>query len=280
MGRQCRELDVTLRIAELTDDSPTLQDAAATWLLGHTERMTFGKPYVEGDALLVDATVHVGCRYLVDSAGETALAAGSEHGRTGVDGGARESGRAGESRQFRCAAHGFTGPMPASSQNGRPAVRRNRGDTFRVVYRGSERWLALPLTRKAQRRRVRALPVLENNPCVGAPCRTADNTRGAACCRDLTLDVVVPEGDVATEQLLRSRKSPYLCKVDRADEAIVECEVISACGYLDPEDGISCVLHDRLLPNHQLAKPSICREWPDLGEDEVGHPGCRLVDGD
>lgn len=254
MGRQCRELDVTLRVADLTDDSPTLQDAAATWLLGHTERMTFGEPYVEGDALLVDATVHVGCRYLKTERTEKA-----------------EDGR------VRCSAHGFTGPMPGGSLNGRRAVRRRAGETFRVTYQGRERWLELPMTQRARRLRVRALPVLKNNPCVGAPCRTADNTRGAACCRDLTLDVVVPEGDGETEQLLRSRKSPYLCKVDRADEAIIECEVISACGYLDPEDGISCVLHDRLLPNRQLAKPSICREWPDIGEDEVAHPGCRLA---
>ena len=263
MGRQCRELDVTLRIAELPDDSPTVQDAAATWLTAHTDRMTFGTPYVEGDALLVDATVHVGCKYLVD-----------DEGRRGE----REDGKTGD-RRVHCAAHGYAGPLPASSQNGRPAVRRGASDRFRVVYRGQARWLELPLTRKAARRRKRALPVLDENPCVGAPCRTADNTRGAACCRDLTVDVVVPEGDPETEQFLRSRKAPYLCKVERADEMIIECEIISACSFLDPADGISCVLHDRLLPNRQLAKPSICREWPDIGEDEVAHPGCRLVPG-
>ena len=265
LGRQCRELDVTIRIANIAEDSPTLQDAAATWLLGHTQNITFGKPYREGDALLVDATLHVGCRHLVDADGATALHGGHERGNA--------------AERVRCAAHGFTGPCPDSSRNGRPAVRRGNGDTFRVVFQKRERWLELPLTRKAQHRLERALPVLADNPCAGAPCRTADNTKGAACCRDLTLDIVVPQGEITQERFLRSRKSPYLCKVDRHDHEIIEAEVISTCSYLDSEDGISCVLHDRILPNDQLAKPSICREWPDIEEDEVGHPGCRLIPG-
>lgn len=250
LGRQCRELDVTLRIANREDDSATLQDWTSTWLLGHTERITFGTPYVEGDEILVDAVIHVGCKHLASEASAPTV---------------------------RCTAYGFSGAVPRSSHSGRPAVRRGETDLFRVMHRGKQRWVELPLTHKARRLRERALPVLDDNPCAGAPCGTADNTRGAACCRDLTLDVVAPEGDDTTEQFLRSRQSPYLCKVERADHAIIECEVISACSYLDPADGISCVLHDRTLPNNQLAKPSMCREWPDLGEDEVGHPGCRLV---
>ena len=261
LGRQCRELDVTIRVANFADDSPTLQDAAATWLLGHTEHITFGTPYRDGDVLLVDATLHVGCRHLVDETGRTALRGGAGNGR---------------SAPVRCAAHGFHGPMPPISKEPPPPVRQD-DDSFHVVYRNRPQWLSLPLTARARRQQERALPIVEDNPCVGAPCRTADNARGAACCRDLTLDVVVPEGDEATEQFLRSRKAPYLCKVERADHEIVEAEVISACAYLDPEDGISCVLHDRLLPNRQLAKPSICREWPDIDEDEAGHPGCRLI---
>ncbi len=59
----------------------------------------------------------------------------------------------------------------------------------------------------------------------------------------------------------------------RTNAETLECEVISTCSYLEA-DGISCGLHDRLLPNNQLAKPSICREWPDLDDDEVAHPGC------
>ncbi len=76
LGRQCRELDVTLRIANLTEDSATLQDAAATWLLGHTEHVTFGRPYVTDNELLVEATVHVPCKHLkVDGAKTNGTAA-------------------------------------------------------------------------------------------------------------------------------------------------------------------------------------------------------------
>lgn len=253
MGPQCGQVEVTLRIANRGDDSPTLQDAASTWLLGHTQRITFGTPFVEGGEILVDATVHVPCKYLEAPRGQ------------GCEG--------------RCKAHGFEGRVPAASREEPvPPVKRNGRDVFHVSFRGEHRWLVLPLTRQAERLQRRGLPVLNDNPCAGAPCRTADNTRGAACCRDLTLDVVAPPGDEETELLLRARRAPYVCKVERSDPTTLECEVISACAYLDPDDSVSCVLHDRLLPNHQLAKPSICREWPDLGEDEVAHPGCRLVD--
>jgi hypothetical protein len=119
------------------------------------------------------------------------------------------------------------------------------------------------------------------NPCVGAPCRTADNVRGAACCRDLTLEVVAPAYDRRSdhlEALLLSRRAPYLCKTERVNEEILECEVISACGYLE-DDGIGCALHDRLRPDGAPAKPFVCSEWPDLGPDDEGHPGCRLIAG-
>ncbi len=246
LGRQCRELALTLRIADLADDGPTLQDAATTWLLGHTRRITFGRPYRKDAELLVDATVHVPCKYLaVDHAG---------NGRPGAS----------------CVAHGFSGSLPTDTQPETPEPVRRGNGTYRVAFKGKGRWLDLPLTRAARR----ALPVLAgDNPCAGAPCRTADNSGGAACCRDLTLEAVVPASDGALETLLRARKSPYLCKVTRTDETTVECEVISACAYLET-DGVSCGLHDRLLPNNQLAKPSICREWPDLDDDELAHPGC------
>lgn len=254
LGRQCRELAVTLRIADLAEDAPGFRDAAATWLLGHTQRITFGRPYVQDDALVTDATIHVRCKHL----GET-------------------RGANGERPHALCTAHNFTGPLPRGTGPGaasRPTPQPGNG-SFRIFYHGRERTLDLPLKRAR-----RALPVVSNghNPCAGAPCRTADNTRGAACCRDLTLDVVLPDGeDPHLEALLRSRQSPYLCKVSRTNPTTVECEVISACGYLDPADGVSCVLHGRLLPNRRLAKPSICREWPDLDDDEVAHPGCRLA---
>jgi hypothetical protein len=224
MGRHCRELRLVLRIADLKEDSHTLQDAAATWLLGHTQRITFGTPFVRDAELLVEAAVHVPCAYLQPNRLEATL-------------------------------------------------RRPNG-AFRVFLKGRQRTLPLRLKGAARH----ALPVLNGNPCATAPCRTADNTRGAACCRDLTLDVMIPKSNTRLEALLRARKSPYLCKVDREDDRSIECEVISACSYLDPADDVSCVLHDRLLPNGRLAKPSICREWPELDEDEVAHPGCVVAD--
>jgi hypothetical protein len=122
----------------------------------------------------------------------------------------------------------------------------------------------------------RALPVVQaNNPCATAPCYTGDNTRGAACCRDFDLELALPKTHVYHEALLRARTAPYVCKVKREDDDNMECEVISACGYLD-DDEITCVLHDRTLPNGQRAKPSLCYEWPKLEEDETGHGGCVL----
>jgi hypothetical protein len=250
LGRHCRELSVTLRIADRTEDGQTFLDAAGTWLLGHTEHVTMEEPYFRGSIFVVDATLHVPCKYL------------------------REGDPAGDGHAG-CAAHGFRGPTPHGSAPPRtapPGFRRADGK-YDIVFKGRRRPLHLPLKRATQR----ALPVLENgNPCLGAPCRTADNRRGAACCRDLTLEILCEEADGYTEALLRARKSPYLCKVSRESPEIVECEVISACGYLDA-DGISCALHDRLLPNGRLAKPSICMEWPDLGPDDTGHPGCVLL---
>lgn len=235
-----------------------MQDAAATWLLGHTEHITFGRPYILDHELLVDATVHVPCKYLK------------------VEHDPRLAGN-GTGRLARCTAHGYSGPPPRSSQppaHQRPSM-RPRPATFHLHYKGRPRTLPLRLKRSAPR----SLPVLNgDNPCATAKCRTADNKQGAACCRDLTLDLALPKTAKRVESLLRARKSPYLCKVSRIDDDTMECEVISACGYLDPSDGLSCVLHDRVLPNGRIAKPSICREWPDLDEDEVAHPGCALVD--
>ncbi|HEX9691603.1 MAG TPA: hypothetical protein VGA22_05855 [Gemmatimonadales bacterium] len=227
----------------------TMQDALATWLLGHTERITFGPPYVEHDVLLVDATVHVACKHLT----------------TGADGNGKVA----------CAAHGFAGYLPNPSQSARDTrAPFTRGSRHLVSFKQRRRVLHLPLKRAPQR----TLPVLQSpNPCVDAPCRTADNTKGAACCRDLTLEIVAPDADPHLELLLRARRSPYLCKVTRTGPTMLECEVISACGYLDPSDGVGCVLHNRLLPNGRSAKPSICWDWPDIGPDEVTHPGCRLA---
>ena len=74
-------------------------------------------------------------------------------------------------------------------------------------------------------------PVIQDeNPCLEASCRTADNTVGAACCRDLTLELEIPKRQKRVEALLRSRKSPFVCRIKREDEDTMECEVISAYG--------------------------------------------------
>ncbi len=260
---------MTLRIATLREDGVTLQDAAATWLLGHTENITMGKLFVQDGHLQVDVVLHVPCKYLeVMGEGQRDGAADGFSGNwtTRVPGPV----------QARCTAHGFRRSVPGNTRrNGDERHEFHRRDRkLPIVFRGKQRVMELPLKRAAQR----ALPVLRNgnNPCLDAQCRTADNRRGAACCRDLSLDVVVSEFDEYTEALLRSRKSPYLCKVSRDTPETMECEVISACSYLE-SDGISCALHDRILPNGRLAKPSICYEWPDLGPDDTGHPGCPLL---
>jgi hypothetical protein len=260
LGGHCRDLPVTLSVADLEDDGAT-RDALATWLLGHGQRISFGTPYVRGRRVLVDAVVHVACKFL-----ETE---GNAWRRGGTDG--REAGR------VRCRAHGFTGCLPPTSPPAGPRHRRHPDGTLTLVHRGRERRLDL----KSRTPRPRALPVVQNggNPCVGAPCRTADNARGAACCRDLTLEVLAPAYERRSEHLealLLARRAPYLCKTERVNEEILECEVISACGYLE-DDGIGCALHDRVRPDGEPAKPYVCSEWPDLGPDDEGHPGCRLI---
>jgi len=144
---------------------------------------------------------------------------------------------------------------------------------FAIYYKGKHRTMDLRIKRSAKRTHGQ---VQTGNPCLTAPCYTGDNTRGAACCRDFNLELALPESQTHKEALLRARAAPYLCKVKRNDEDTMECEVISACGYLN-DDAITCVLHDRTLPNGQRAKPSLCYDWPSLEEDETGHGGCKLI---
>src|SRR5512146_584032 len=63
MGAHCRRLSVTLKVGGLEDGTPSL-DHEGTWLLGHTGNIDFGPPRVDGQDLLVDATLHVRCRHL------------------------------------------------------------------------------------------------------------------------------------------------------------------------------------------------------------------------
>jgi hypothetical protein len=238
MGSQCHSLRVILRVATL-DAGPLSGDHEATWLMGHTGRITFLSDLWEDDEdLYVSAELHVPCRFLTE-----------------------ENGTAG------CAAHGYsrraTGPLPHT-----PAPRRLGGDRFRIVERGrlASRVLTTPPPPP------RSLPVrMEVNPCVGAPCRTADNQRGAACCRDLQVEIMCTTRERRLESLIRSRKRPYLCKIVREGKYSLNAEMISACGFLG-EDDVSCALHGRSRSDGRPAKPELCSEWPEGGE--TLHPGC------
>jgi Fe-S-cluster containining protein len=122
----------------------------------------------------------------------------------------------------------------------------------------------------------RSLPVIEGdlsevNPCSIAPCTTADHKRGSACCRDLQVEILCSRSDQQLEALVRSRLSPYLCKVSRESEDALEAEIISACGFLDGE-GSNCSLHSLERPDGRPAKPDLCSAWPDDGKGL--HPGC------
>jgi hypothetical protein len=239
LGRHCRSLRVTLRIGSL-DEGTTSLDHEATWLLGHTEEISFGELWEgEGD-LYVDAVLHVPCRYL-----------------------------AGENGTGRCRAHGFTGPMPRDPRIAQP--RRLGGDRFRVVDGRKSAVRSLPMP-------PRSLPVLPSptngadpNPCAGAPCRTADNTQGAACCRDLQVEIMCTKEQRRLEALVRSRRSPYMCKVSRPGDYSLEVEMISACGYLE-DGGVACTLHGRTRGDGRPAKPDLCSDWPPLGQEL--HFGC------
>ena len=238
MGTHCRSLRVLLRVATM-DDGPYSGDHEATWLLGHTGRIRFRSDLWEDeDDLYVEAELLVPCRFLQEGPGTS-----------------------------RCAAHGFesrAGTPPAHV----PAARQLGGDRFRVVERGrlASRQLAPP---PAPARR---LPVVEQpNPCATALCRTADNQRGAACCRDLQIEIMCTTREVRLEALIRARKRPYLCKVEREGKFSLNAEMISACGFL-ASDGVACVLHGRVRPDGRPAKPELCSEWPEGGE--TLHPGC------
>jgi hypothetical protein len=237
LGTQCRSLRVTLRIGEL-EEGPESLDHEATWLLGHTAQIDFHELWEgEGD-LYVEAVLHVPCRYLQQD-GSTA----------------------------RCRAHGFTGPAPRTPAR-EPQPLQLGGDRFVVVSECANGIEHLPYP-------PRSLPVLDaaagENPCATAPCRTADHTRKAACCRDLQLEIMCNRSQQRLETLVRSRRSPYLCKVERAGEYSLEVEMISACGYLQA-DGVSCSLHGRHRPDGRTAKPDLCFEWPP--KNRGLHPGC------
>jgi hypothetical protein len=238
LGNQCRTLRVLLRIGGLDEGRESL-DHEATWLLGHTERITFGDLWASDGELYADALLHVPCRYLQATNGTA-----------------------------RCAAHGFEGSLPDPGQP--PQPRQLGADRFRIVDGMRLVTRALPPAR-------RALPVLtEENPCAGAPCRTADHVRGAACCRDLQIEIMCTRSQRKLEALVRARKRPYLCKVTRPGDFSLEAEMVSACGYLGA-DRLSCTLHGRHRADGRVAKPDLCSDWPPKGKGL--HPGCVFAPG-
>ncbi len=78
------------------------------------------------------------------------------------------------------------------------------------------------------------------------------------------------------ESLVRSRRSPYLCKVERGGDYSIDVEMISACDYL-ASDGIACTLHGRTRADGRPAKPDLCSEWPP--KNKGLHPGCVFAPG-
>ena len=239
MGAQCRTLKVTLRVGSL-EDGPGSLDHEATWLLGHTERVDFGTPWDDGEDLFVDAVLRVPCRYL------------------------KEAGPGAS-----CAMYGYHTPgrrIPTRSLQ----PRRLGGDRFNVVE-------ARQLAARNLRPPPRSLPILATtNPCATAPCQTSDHRRGAACCRDLEIEIMCTEREAKLESWVRSRKLPYLCKVERAGSFSLEAELISACDYL-AADGVACTLHGRFRSDGRPAKPDLCSEWPHEGKGL--HTGCVFTGG-
>lgn len=236
MGPQCRALAVTLKVGGMEDGTPSL-DHEGTWLLGHTGQIDFGTPRVEGQDYLVDATLHLRCRHL------------KKEGTTD-----------------RCAAHGYARRTPAPAE--RPEQPRRVGPDEFILLEGLK-----PVSRTVRPAAPErhALPVVGGaNPCLGAKCTTADHVRGSACCRDLQIEIMCAEGDRKLEALVRSRLSPYLCKIDRESPRSLGAEMISACGYLDARG--ECSLHGRLRADGTTAKPDLCFDWPKEGKGE--HPGC------
>jgi hypothetical protein len=238
LGTQCRSLRVTLRVGEL-EEGPSSLDHEATWLQGHTQAIDFLELWEgEGD-LYVEAVLHVPCRYL------------------------HQDGSRAE-----CRAHGFSGPAPRGIRR-IPQPLQLGDDRFVVVDDCRNTVQSLPPP-------PRTLPILAGapaveNPCATAPCRTSDHTRKAACCRDLQVEIMCTRSQSRLESLVRSRRSPYLCKIERAGDFSLEVEMISACGYLDG-DGVGCSLHGRHRADGRTAKPDLCFEWPPKNREL--HPGC------
>jgi hypothetical protein len=225
---------VTLRVAAIEGD----EDHDGTWLLGHTERIAFGQTFERDGELWCNASIHVPCRYLEDTGAAVT-----------------------------CMAHGFAGRLAPVRHT--PAPRRLARDRFAIVDDG--KLVARKLDPPPVPRR--ALPIAATtNPCADARCRTSDNKVGDACCRDIQVDICCTKKQTKLEALIRSRKAPYLCKVEREEDHAVVVEIISACGFL--REGGGCDLHGRERADGRPAKPVMCSHWP--GKRTGLHGGCAF----
>src|SRR4051812_19394211 len=102
LGSQCRGVPVILRVGALEEGNTSL-DHESTWLIGHTQHITFYDIWEDEGELYVDAMLHVPCRYL------------HRHGVTA-----------------RCSAYGFSGLTPRGPRR-EVQPRRTGQDRFVIV---------------------------------------------------------------------------------------------------------------------------------------------------
>ena len=242
LGSQCQEIPVTLRIGSL-EQGASAADHEATWLLGHTERISFRNLRARGPRPAGR------CRPPRPLPAPQATPRRS----AGV-----------------CAAHRLhTGPFPPPSR-GAAQPRQLGGEKFLVVEDHALAAVALKVP-------PRSLPVVDGDLIGGESLFDRPVHHGGPSARLGLLsrpaggDPLFPLGHSDLEALVRSRLSPYLCKITRASEDALEAEMISACGYLD---GRGSELHPAWAerPDGRPAKPDLCSEWPDNGKGL--HPGC------
>ena len=229
---------VTLRVGSLEDGDTSL-DHEATWLLGHTEQITFGELWAGNGDLYVEATLHVPCRFL----------ARTEPGAE-------------------CRLYGYRGAAPRA-RAAREQPRRLGGQRFRVVDReadGDEIPARRPPRQPAP---FRSWPA--TNPCADAPCRTADNRRAAACCRDLQVEIMCTRRSGGWRPWCAPEGRRISVRSSGKATSRSMSEMISACGYLG-DDGVACSLHGRARAEGRPAKPDLCTEWPP--KNRGLHPGC------
>ena len=164
-----------------------------------------------------------------------------------------------------CRAHGFEGPTPRGPRREpQPLPARRR------PLRGGG---GLPERRPGAPPPARSLPVLATPPPARTPAprhRAGPPTTpaGAPAAGTSRSRSCVPEGQRRLEALVRSRRSPYLCKIERAGDYSLEVEMISACGYLGA-DGVACTLHGR----HRRRRPDRqARSLQRMAAQEPGPP--------